>query len=151
MTTTTSYQTRAVRPLGVRDLAGWQMKVYGIAATGERPRDAVVDAAAAVAEKVLPPAGGGPLDGFGFVIAHQGESACYYLIYWWVGEIYLGHRIFVAPLPAPQRARPVSAGVFPCAWELVPIAHEREAWVESMLRSGPDPERYLADTVSRDA
>jgi hypothetical protein len=152
MATTTSYRTRAIRPLGVRELAGWRMKMYGIAAVGERPREAVVAAASELAAKVLPapPHDDGP-GAYGFVIAHEGESACYYLVYWWVQEIFLGHRIFVASLRDPRRWQPVGAGVFPCAWELVPIAHEREAWVAAMLQGEPDPQRYLADTVSRDA
>ena len=152
MSSSTPYRTRAVRPLGVRDLARWQMKLYGIAANAEQPREEVVAAAVEVAEAMLQnPPGASPLDGYGFLIAHEGESACYYLIFRWVGEIFLDSKIFAAPLAAPRRYSPVRAGIFPCAWELVPIAHEREAWVAAMLAGpAPDPRRYLADTVSRD-
>src|SRR4051812_8953084 len=107
MSTTTSYRARAVRPLGVRELTGWRMKVYGIAVTGEVPRDEVVAAGVDVAAKTLPPARrDDPLGGYGFVIVHEGESACYYLVFWWLDEIFLGHRIFVAPLARPRAVQP---------------------------------------------
>lgn len=152
MTVTTDYRTRAIRPLGVRTVNGWQIKVHGIAASGQTPRPAVIDAANALAARVLPKRSGPKgLDGYGFLIIHEGESACYYLLFCWSGEIFLSNHIFIAPLGNPMAGRPVQPGVFPCAWELVPIAHEREAWVSAMLADGPDPERYLADTLTRDA
>jgi hypothetical protein len=152
MTTTTDYLTRAIRPLGVRAINGWQMKLHGIAAKGETPRPAVVEAGVDLAERVLPKRSGPDgREGYGFVVIHEGESACYYLIFRWSGEIFLNHHIFIAPLGNPRAYNPVGPGVFPCAWELVPVAHEREAWVATMLADGPDPDRYLADTLSRDA
>lgn len=152
MTANTKYRTRAIRPLGVRTPAGWQMKVYGIAASGDTPRPAVVEAGNNLAERALPKRSGpSGLDGYGFLIIHEGESACYYLIFCWSGEIFLNTHIYIAPLGNPSAYRPVQPGVFPCAWELVPVAYEREAWVAAMLADGPDPERYLADTLTRDA
>jgi hypothetical protein len=152
MTANTAYQTRAIRPLGVHKLNGWQMKVHGIAANRETVRPAVVQAGLALAAKLLPERSGpSGLDGYGFVVIHEGESACYYLVFCWSGEIFLQKQICIAPLGNPTAYQPVGEGVFPCAWELVPVAYEREAWVSSMLASGPDPDRYLADMLTRDA
>ena len=48
------YATRSVRCLDLLTFDGWRLKLYGIAYRGERPVQALVDAAVAAAQERLP-------------------------------------------------------------------------------------------------
>jgi hypothetical protein len=45
---------RPVTPLGVEDIGGWRLKMYGVAYGRERPRPELVEASLAVAAERLP-------------------------------------------------------------------------------------------------
>ncbi|NJC72149.1 hypothetical protein HC031_20865 [Planosporangium thailandense] len=62
--------SRPTAPLGVREIAGWSLKVYGIAAHDPVPRSSLVAAALEHAADVLP----ATQPGHGFVIAHEARA-----------------------------------------------------------------------------
>ncbi|MEV0430930.1 nuclear transport factor 2 family protein [Micromonospora sp. NPDC050495] len=61
----------------------------------------------------------------------------------------LYHQLFRAELGGTDFQRVPSGGPTACVWELLAINHERQAWVEHVLRRPADPDvaAYLAATV----
>jgi hypothetical protein len=145
------YALRSVRSLGVRELDGWRLKLYGIAYRGERPAQALVDAAIAVAQKRLPrPAVDHDRYGVGFVGVHDGRGANFVFVDWWANEDELDHHAWLSSKKAPGDLRATGSDDFTaCAWDLAVIGHERSAWIDHVLArpEGPDVDAYLADQL----
>jgi hypothetical protein len=154
------HRARAIRFLGPHEAVGWTLKMYGIAARGEWPRPALVEAVKALAPAVLPSpavwssprhdaAGGGGPDryGIGFVTVHDAGDFCFALYDWWAGENEIHQRLYSAPLDSPQTLRPHPTAAIACVWELAVLDHERRAWLRHVLArpDGPDPAGYLRD------
>ena len=82
------HRPRSICYLGVRELSGWQVKLYGIAWQGEQPRRELVQAATRTASQALPSparqlAGDGPdRYGLGFCIVHDAGDHCFVLCDW---------------------------------------------------------------------
>lgn len=150
----TRYACRAVRPLGLRQLAGWTLKLYGIAYEGRQPRPELVDAAIRAASSALPnPAVDVDRYGLGFLGIHDGRDSNFVFVSWWQNENELQHRVFFSTPEQPGQLRPATPeDPIACVWDLSVIAHEREAWIRHMLakRTGVDAEAYLADAFSGD-
>ena len=155
------YRPRPVRFLRLAEVGGWRVKTYGVSAHAEHPDPALVDAALALADRLLPrpavaPASGAAVSteryGVAVAIAHEGLDGAFALLSWWAGENMLAHHAFVAPGP-PYVFRPLApTGIVACVWELAVLAFEREAWVETVLANpdGPDLDAYLARRLSAD-
>lgn len=80
----------------------------------------------------------------GFAILHRGQTANFVLLLWWAhGDIYC-QLLFVSDLETPGQLERVVRPITACVWEAVVIAHERDAWVRTMLRLDASPADYLA-------
>jgi hypothetical protein len=145
------YATRPVRCLDILSFDGWRLKLYGIAYRGERPAQALVDAAVAVARERLPrPAVADDRYGVGFVCAHDGRGDNFVFVDWWAGEDELHHHGWRSTKEEPHSLRLTGPDDFTaCAWDLAVIAHERSAWVRHVLArpEGPDLDAYLDDRL----
>jgi hypothetical protein len=145
------YVRRSVRCLSSLTFDGWRVKLYGIAYRGERPVQALVDAAVAAAQASLPrPAVTHDRYGVGFVGAHDGRGANFVFVNWWANEDELHHRAWLSSKEEPGRLRATGPDDFTaCAWDLAVIAHERGAWIRHVLdrAQGPDLDAYLADQL----
>jgi hypothetical protein len=141
-----AYQTRPVRFLGLWNPDGWRVKVYGIAADGERPEPGLVAAAKAVVRERLPqPADGEGRYGVGFLTVHDGRQGSWVLLDWWANGNQLYHHVFGGDRVTPTDLRPVSGGLTACTWELAVTGFERQAWLEHVFAARePDLNRYLA-------
>ncbi len=156
MTTTISlqrpYGTRPIRPLGLWQRHGWQVKQYGIADGRPGARKELVEAVRRLAEAVLPsPAVTDRRYGVAFVGAHDARGGCFAFIDWWADDNELHHHAFSGP--DPDSLAPVSPdGAIACAWDLAVIGFERAAWLESVLvnPAGPDLAAYLRATMTAD-
>jgi hypothetical protein len=124
------YRTRPIRFLRLVD----QVKVYGIAADAERPRDELVEAAVAALPRTESP---------GFLIVHDAADHCFVLIHWWANENEIHQRILTAPLAEPAALRPLDTPAIGCVWELAVTDFERRAWIEHVLKRD-DVAAYLA-------
>lgn len=150
-----SFQQKHVHSLPAVERAGRHVKRYHITREPDGVIGAdVVDAAYAVADKLLP-APDGEMPPASWIVLHEGKSAMYLCVYSWVwgnavhsqgasaGEPYLGCEDkdltnFVI----------LSEPLVGCVWELPAMAHERTAWVRHMLSpEAPDLDGYLADTL----
>jgi hypothetical protein len=150
-----SFQQKYVHSLPAVERAGRYVKRYHITREPDGTIAAdIVDAAYAVADKLLP-APDGEMPPGGWIVLHEGKGAMYLCVYSWVwgnavhtqgasaGEPYLGcsdkdlTNFVIASEP-----------LVGCVWELPTMAHERTAWVRHMLSpEAPDLDGYLADTL----
>ena len=146
------YEPRPVRPLGVRRLDDWRLKVYAI--TYRRPElsDALRDAALARAEARLPrPAVSDGRLGVGFLGIHEGCDSNFAFLDWWAQENELHHHVWFSAPDEPGALRawtpedPVA-----CVWDLAVVGFERAAWVRHVVANpaGPDLDAYLRDAMS---
>lgn len=153
---TTPYQTRPIRYLETWEQEGWRAKVYGISSLAEFPPAELVDAIKDVAASSLPqPAATSDRYGVAFLYAHQGRNGGGYAsVNWWANENELFHYQYEA---TPEdlnvlRSTEETGGSSACVWDLAVIAHERQAWIDCVLKNddGPDFERYLRAQLSTD-
>jgi hypothetical protein len=145
------YAPRPIRCVDILDVDGWRMKLYGIAYRAERPAQALVDAAAALAQEFVPrPAVAADRYGVGFVCAHDGRGGNFVFVDWWAGENELHHNTWRSTKEEPEALRPTAPDDFTaCAWDLAVIGHERNAWVRHVLAGpdGPNVEAYVDDRL----
>lgn len=139
------YQPRPIRAHGVRDLAGWRLKLYTIVyGDGEPAFEGAEDVWPLVTDALPAPAVARGRPGVGFVILHRGRGVDYAVLGWWDRENELPLRVFVRGRDAAVAWRPARGSESVCVWDLEVIAFERTAYVEAVMASeGPDVEGYL--------
>lgn len=147
------YCPRRTWLIGLRQLAGWTLKVYAISATGRDLSPVVTDTALAYARTRLPDAPSAAAPGspsYGFLILHEGTEAVWALFDLWFDDI-LQQLVFKADLDQPERFEKAPfAGTAVCVWELEVVRFERDAWVRHVLAApdAPDFEQYLVDALT---
>lgn len=141
------YRDRAIRPLGVRTIYGWRLKVYGVLYGSAPLHRAVYEDGLAVAGRELPqpPASRGR-SGVGFVIFNQGRGVRFLVLNWWDRENELFNRLMVRGMVEDDLWVWARGGEVGCVWDLQVSCFEREAWVDEVLRKpeAPDVDAYLA-------
>lgn len=145
------YGPRRVRPLGLWEPRGWKVKAYGIAYDGEEVDPDLVAASREAVEAVLPdPARSRERYGVGFAGVHDGRGGNLVFVDWWERENELHHVALVSDDESPLEleATPPN-GPKACVWDLAVVDHERDAWVDHVLRNHEDPdvEGYLDDVL----
>lgn len=144
------YQKRGFYRLGDWDVAAHRIKLYGMSeADSARIDDATVDSAREFTSAALPEAAAreGDSSGLGFAMIHRGEMGTWLLVHWWAHED-IGCQIMALAAPGTSAFKSVAdRPLHACVWEQVVIGHERDAWVEHMMRTRPDEDAYLADRL----
>lgn len=143
------YQPRAIAFVELRSVRDWQLKIYSVR-YGQSPLDwGRFKTGLAVAEAALPtPAVTPARPGVGFMILHQGRTGNYVVLAWWDQENELPLRVFVQR-SASEAWRPARDSESICVWDLEVIAHERNAYVASVLSpTGADLPAYLRNQFS---
>jgi hypothetical protein len=149
------YAPRPIRFHGLRDVDGWRLKRYSIVYGGGAVDWPAFEPVHALIDAALPrPAVSAPRPGVGFVIAHQGRTALYYVLGWWDNENELPLRVFVRGLEEGSAWRPARGSESVCVWDLQVISFEREAYVATLLAGGADPaaatNAYLGAALTRE-
>jgi hypothetical protein len=149
-----AYRRRPVRFLDYWRLDGWTLKVYGIAYQGERPGDALLAAARQVAAtRLQQSAADSNHYHLGFVGIHQGKTGNFVFVDWWADENELHHHVYVSPADNPEALEyRTPSGLSACVWDLRVIGHEREAWLQAVLKAYPQPDgqAYLTNVLNAD-
>jgi hypothetical protein len=146
-----TYRRRPIRFIDLWKLDDWTLKLYGIAADRDRPRDDLVAAARSIAVRTLPtPARSGGRHGVGLVGAHDGANAAFVFVSWWANLYELNHVLYRAPKDALGEFARVPAELVGCTWDLRVIAFERDAWTAAIESGTPDLEHYLAARFDAD-
>lgn len=145
-----AYEPRRFRTFDPWIFGARRFKVHAISHDVSKPPFAdaphILIAACRHAESLLPEMDreGNHFD-LGYVVLHEGEDALnYWLLFdWWIaGGIacrILSRAGGADPLRYDRVVRPYSA----CVWEAVAVAHERDAWVRTILTGAPDRQAYL--------
>ncbi len=153
MTPFATFRPRTVRFHGVAPVDGWKLKLYSISHDRSPVAWPSFSEGFRLALAALPrPARSPARPGLGFVIAHHGATGDYTVLCWWDRENELPIRVFVRPPNAGARWRPAREGESVCVWDLEILAHERDAYVATLLAAGAqDPAAdYSSRTIGED-
>lgn len=145
------YRDRAIRPLGVREVSGWRLKVYAVQYHEGPLPEVVYDDGLTVAGRELPqPPVTRERAGVGFVIFHEGRGVRFLVLNWWDRENELFNRVLIRGLDEDDLWVWARRGEVACVWDLQVLAFEREAWVDTVLRRSerPDVEAYLTRALT---
>ncbi len=146
-----AYVSRQPRFLKLHQAHDWQLKVYGLAASQAASFDAITAAVCQLLPPHLPqPACNDHRYGMGFMVIHQGTMANWLLLNWWEHQDILHNMVFASPLDQPEQITTVAdPTIMACAYELEVHIFERQAWIDTVLNAGdnPDFDRYLATTL----
>jgi hypothetical protein len=146
-----AYVPRPIRFLRREEVGEWRIKIYGIAAQGELPRDELVAATVRIAGDVLPqPALTDDRYGIAFATAHDAATASIAIVYWWQSQNELHQRIYAGPREDVARMRQLEDQPAGCVWELGVVDFESRAWRDDVLANpaGPDVELYLSRALN---
>jgi hypothetical protein len=147
------YAPRSFRFIELLTIGDWQMKLYGIAWRGEKPRLELLDAAKKIAAEQLAKEQGSNYR-VGFIGAHEGRSASFVFVDFWGNENELFHRVFLCRSNDPRQLRPATAtDSSVCVWDLHLQSFERAAWIKHVMAktAAPDFKAYLAERLHEDA
>lgn len=146
-----TFKPRPVSYLGVHPIGDWQFKIYRMAYKESEPVDGLLDATLSNLPKWLDD--NTKLNDFdhykvGTVIIHEAKDSILTVVSWWVYENVIQNHVYCAPFDNPIEAVDYSnKGIRFCVWELNILWHERNLWVEHVLKNAdsPDWEKYLAN------
>ena len=146
-----SFKPRSVSYFGVHSIDNWKFKIYRMAYKENEPVDGLLDATLSNLPKWLEDKT--KLNDFdhynvGTVIIHEAKDSILTVVNWWVYENVIQNHVYCAPLDNPIEAVDYSSqGIRFCVWELNILWHERNLWVEHILKNAdsPDWEKYLAN------
>jgi len=147
-----AYRPRRTGALGVREIAGWQVKLIGITAGQDLPGAAECEAAVGYAARRLPqPPDADGRSGVAFLVVHHGLDALWVIVGWWQLDL-LFHEVARAELGTTRLGPVPPDGPSACVWELAAIDHERRAWISNVLERPADPDLagYLAAAPGSD-
>lgn len=149
-----AYTPRTCKPEGVFSLPGISCKLYIVRsqrnAQTPTPSHAVL---ASVLEAEFAAWGTSPADhALGFAIIHFADDGWYLLLSRWNDANNLRHRVRAIEFNADGiTARPLAdPWIVSCVWELRVMMFEADAWIDAILRPGPETitaeaaQRYLS-------
>lgn len=147
-----TYRPRHFAYIDRWDECGHTFKVYvidcGLDPVARPPADSVLTSARLSVRKLLGETESkNPIERLGYCIVHMGQDAVWLLVDWWVSGGIVCQRMLSAPLTQPDLFTATNASALACVWELVVIAHERDAWVRHVMTAQPDYQAYLQDTL----
>lgn len=146
-----AYKPRATRFDQVLTLEDIRLKIYHVTAQENEPIEvAIASKAIALIQQHLPDKvnHSGGAHGVGYVILHRGVTDHWLLMHWWGGgDIALAS---LARLKGGEMEFEFEddTHVHACVWEHAVIAHERDAWVRTMMTGKPNSEAYLKDCLA---
>ncbi len=138
-----AYAPRPVRYLGLERCGDWRIKTYSISTKNE-----FADAGTVAHIRTLLPAWLAnstlyklPTYDVATLIVHEGREGCFGIVSWWIDENMLQAFVYLATDEAHRDFQLFSdRGIFTCVWEMAVHWHERNAWVEHVLKRPSDPQ-----------
>ena len=142
------YEKRHFEFLRVCEAGGLKVKLTGIRCDGRPMGGALIERAEEYVRQQLPVAAEleGDHHGLGFAVLHEGVHATWLLMHWWAhGEICCQE---LAAAVGDGKFETVAVPFHACVWEHIVLNHEHQAWVRTMLKGTPDPDKYLNDVLA---
>ena len=148
------YKERPVNFLGITGDSGWRFKLYTITYENNTPPDEKTIATAKEFAKDCIEKYHYIADsyGLGYIIIHKGMDANFIVVNWWVGENMVCTHTFLAPLSNPNLYQEIThTGMNVCVWDTLVHFHERNAWVNHIMKNpkNPDAKGYLEDIYKK--
>ncbi len=144
------YSERLIRFLGLWEINGWMLKVYGISADRTLNGLETIDSSMLaigkeMASSVFTSEPTTNSYSIGYVIFHEGRLANWIILDWWADEIQIRHQLYKSERANPGAFKRVTDNLVACIWELKVIEFERQAWIDHILKpaSGPDAAAYF--------
>ncbi|HZN19489.1 MAG TPA: hypothetical protein VFB84_15115 [Micromonosporaceae bacterium] len=144
-----TYRPRSITTQTLEEVRGWTVKRYAVSALREAPPEPVHELARRAVQMSLPPAYPDALC-YAYSVVHEDEDGCYVVVGWWSpNRVILHTRTWLAGWDDLTTVTPAGNNATACIWELVPMAHERQAWVRHVVTNNPpDLPAYRTDVVS---
>ena len=150
-----AYKTRQIRFLDLWTIGDFRIKAYTISYRNRPLNPSLIEAARSTAKVRLGQSAPETNHyNIGFVGIHEGRDGNFVFVDWWADENELHHHVYVSPSATPENLEyRTPDGLNACAWDLRVICHEREQWVEAVLKGEPEPdlEAYLLARLEIDA
>lgn len=143
------YEKRIIEFKEVIKVYDWKVKIYTITKNDVFQSEIVLESIINQLPQLLRAAANH--HEIAFLIVHEGGDGIWSLVNWWTGKEMLRTDTYYSSFEQPdklvQRPKP---GSMACVWELPVINHERNAWVEHILKKAekPDFDNYLSDGLT---
>ena len=137
------FEKRPVRFLKLIRHDEWMIKVYSISAFRELVDDTYVEAAIARLGEWLQSATYTGLQTYRIatLILHECKEGCFVIINWWIDDNMLQHFVYLtSPGDQIDFKRYSDNGIVTCVWELAVLWHERNAWIQHVLKQSENPD-----------
>ena len=137
------YEDRPVEFLELSNNDGWRFKIYSIvykknSAPDERTIEIAKQFAKDCIEKYHYIADS---YGLGYIIIHKGKDSNFIVINWWLGENMICTHSFLSPLNNSNLYQEIThTGMNVCVWDALIHFHERNAWVEFIMKNPDAPD-----------
>lgn len=147
------FEKRPVRFLKLIRHEEWMIKVYSISAFREFADEIYVEAAITKLNEWLQPSKNTGLQTYHIatLILHECKEGCFAIINWWIDDNMLQHFVYLSAPGVPVEFKRYSdSGIVTCVWELAVLWHERNAWIEHILKKSeyPDFEKYFEQQLN---
>ena len=147
------YKPRQISFLENEQCGAWTVKVYTITHLSDFSSTEALKAAYHKLPQWLQEAevSEWPVYNMAFLVLHEGRDGVWALLNWWTGGEMLRTLTYYTGLEGTidfQHAPKV--GSMACVWEMQVIQHEREAWMQHVLKQAENPnfKGYITDLIS---
>jgi hypothetical protein len=145
-----TYKPRTFAFLDLWHHGDWAFKVYGINPQPEHAPGQLINPKMVAAAKKMVTEHAEKLNPrsdhhhTGFVVIHEAFGGNWLLMRWWEQEIISCQILWESSESEPDRFMPPPDHFIACAFEMIVVEFERQAWIDTMLRDNGDREAYLA-------
>lgn len=146
------YHTRPTRFLQIIDHREWKIKLYSISIKNERISQINIDEALGYLDEWLSKSKLYDLENYKIatLILHEAKEGCYAIINWWIDENMLQQFVYLKT--GKEFELYSDRGIITCVWEMAVLWHERNAWIQHVLKKNENPDigSYLNDHLNED-
>ena len=143
------FKKRAVKYLGITEFGDWKFKLYSMKYNELRATPEIEKVVRAILPdwiKEKSQINDFPNYKIGNVIIHEAMDSILVVVNWWIYENVIQGHVYTADYENPNKFTDLSSkGLQFCVWEMNILWHERNLWVEHVLKQAdnPDWDSYL--------
>ncbi len=146
------YETRNIQFHGIVETEGWKTKTYKLTKKGSFESVDSLAASLTNLNSWLRQSDNYEFDIYNIacLIVHECDEGVFSILNWWTGENMLQNFVYYSANSNPSQFELMSeGGLTCCVWEMAIIWHERNAWIEHVLKKADCPQfdKYLDDII----
>lgn len=146
------FTPRPIRFIEIFKVNNWKIKIYSICYDNVKVATTNIDLAKQNLDKWLAKSTDYDLENYKIatLILHEFDGDCYAIINWWTDENMLQHFVYLSDNKDIINYKLYSEkGIITCVWELEILWHERNSWINHILKNEkPDFESYLNEQLN---